>query len=119
MDTSNIKYKITVSEPWDFSSSMGENVIIGRIVRKVTNRSLIFKSDTELLFGEYKGDLFLLRARYYDALIKEDGFYHGTVNGGMVISEIGLFEGADEVSIEACCKFVLIGHLEPFVKLVI
>ena len=101
------KYKITISEPWDFESPAGLNLIVGIIVRVLSSTYVIFKSDHVLKFGENEGQLFLLKTRYEGQNLED---LKGTVGGALVL--INDYEKQDEKKLEENSEYVIIGALE-------
>lgn len=103
------KYRIVVSEPWDFSSEDGENLIIGKIIKYVNAHCIFFKSDHLLNFGKVSGNILRLTPRF-----KGDNFLDlnkkNYVNGGLFNQQ--------ELSSSCMCDsdenftFVLIGSIE-------
>lgn len=104
----NYKQKLLVSEPWDFKSQSGCNMLIGRVVEKVDSYNLIFESDELVCSGEFQGKLMVLSTRYTDdSFISEP--YAATVNGGLLLDIDYENKSSDEL--KKNCKFILIGAL--------
>ncbi len=101
------KYKIIVSEPWDFESPAGINLIIGVIVKVLSSTCLIFKSDHLLKFEEGEGELLVLKSRYEG---QELDNLKGTVGGALVLTND--YENQSEEELEKNSKYVIIGALE-------
>jgi hypothetical protein len=104
------KYRITVSDPWDFEGPSGENVIVGEIVRILSSICVIFKSDTLLNFDGRSGKLLILKSRYAGQNLAKENGYEGTVGGAFLLTE--KYEDFDEKELEDNSKYVLIGRLE-------
>ena len=58
-----MKYEIIVSEPWDFTNGSNENTISGRIVKRIDENSIIFKSDDYIELKNHKGKFLFLSPR--------------------------------------------------------
>ena len=106
----NARYRITVSDPWDFVSESGKNFIVGEIVKAFSSICVIFKSDNLLHFDGHSGKLLVLKTRYKDQKIIKENHYEGTVGGALLLTET--YEGFDEKKLEDNSKYVLIGRLE-------
>ncbi len=105
-----LKYKISVSEPWDFEGSTGENVIVGEIVKVLSSKCILFQSDALLKFNDYSGKTFILKSRYENQNLFNEDDYSGTVNGALLLVEE--FDQLSEEELEGSSKYVLIGKLE-------
>ncbi len=103
------KYKIVVSEPWDFESPSGNNTIIGKILKKVSSFSVVFLSESILKFNNCSGQLLILKTRYEKQLLTETNGYEGTVAGAILLTDD--YEDKDEAYFEANSKYVFIGSL--------
>ena len=104
------KYKITVSEPWDYDGPDGPNLINGVVIKELSPSCLIFKSDKELKFNENSGVILLLKSRYENKILSIKENYQGIVSAGLILSE-DLNQTID--SLEMQSKYVLIGQLDP------
>ncbi len=102
------KYKITVSEPWNYDGPDGPNIIYGTILRQVDRYSLIFKSDNELKFDGNKGKYLILECRSTDDLLQENLNYYATINGALILNS----PNTPFDSLKNNSKFVLIGRIE-------
>ena len=101
---------IIVSEPWDFTSSDGENRIAGRLIDVINSRCIVFESNYILNFDKKgSGRILILSPRFkdedFDDLEKKDI----TVNGGLLLVEYK--EGSSMEELKSKCAFVLIGSL--------
>jgi hypothetical protein len=101
------KYKIIISEPWDFEGPAGLNLIVGIIVRVLSSTCVIFKSDHLLRIGENEGQVFLLKARYEGQNLED---LKGTVGGALILTNN--YEEQDEKKLEENSEYVIIGALE-------
>lgn len=104
------KYKIVVSEPWDFVGENGTNVIYGHIFEIVSSQALLFQLDHLITYGSYKSDILLLKPRYEKQVFDDKEKLEGTVSGALVPSK-NATANKDE-SFETNCKFILIGALK-------
>lgn len=104
------KYKIIVSEPWDFKSPNGDNIITGTIAEVLSSTLVIFKSDYLLNFDGNTGHLLILKPRYEKQILSQENNYEGTVGGGLLLIED--YDGKDEKYLEANSKYVIIGSLK-------
>jgi hypothetical protein len=105
-----IKYVISVAEPWDFESPDGQNVIKGTILSKKSNQCLIFKSNHYLQFNDIKGNILILTPRYYGCDFSN--FQNDTIafNGSILLREYD--EQLSENSLQENAKFVIIGAIK-------
>jgi len=98
-----------VSEPWDYESIQGENIIIGYIIKIISDQCLVFQSSSLLEFGDVTGNKLVLFPRF-----KEDKFHENlnsvSVNGGLLL--IDSIDYLNETSLEQNSKFVIIGTIE-------
>lgn len=106
----NTRYCISVSEPWDFESQDGENIIKGHIVSMKSDHCIVFKCDHYLKFAAIAGYILVLTPRY-----KENDFSDLTqdsvvVNGGIFIGEYD--EKLNEKELERNIKFAIIGSIK-------
>ena len=103
------KYFITVSEPWDFESSDGQNIIRGNILSIKNNQCIVFKSNNDLQFNDVKGNILILFPRHYG--YDFSNFYNEIIafNGGLLLTEYD--ENLSEKELEENSKFVIIGSI--------
>lgn len=106
----NSKYKLTVSDPWDFEGPSGKNFIVGEIVKILSSICVIFKSESLLSFDGHSGKLLILKSRYDDQHLTQENNYEGTVGGALLLTE--KYKDFDEKELENNSKYVLIGKLE-------
>lgn len=104
------KYKITVSDPWDFNGPAGPNLIMGEIIKVLSSQAIIFRSDHLLDFNGQSSDLLILKSRYKDQSLVEGKTYKGTVGAGLLLLKD--YEDRDERFLEENSEYVLIGSLE-------
>ena len=105
------KCYISVSEPWDFNSPDGENIIKGVILKIISTTCLVFRANYLLDFDGVKGDKFILSPRYlgsnfYDL---DNGLKLVTVNGALLMKEYD--DSLDEEKLKDNSKFVIIGSI--------
>lgn len=106
-----MKCRIIISEPWDFKSVDGNNILDGDIIRKYDSGDYLFKSTSEVEINSFKGQYFYLSRRFKND-IKElfDKENPITVNGGILTDELCLWDDAQ--SVETKARFAFIGHFE-------
>jgi hypothetical protein len=104
------KYKILVSEPWNYKGTAGDNLIVGKVIKVLSPIGVIFKSDHLQNFDGTTGTLLLLKARYEKQVLNIEHNYVGTVGGGLIL--IDDYKAKDEKYLEANSKYVLIGSLD-------
>jgi hypothetical protein len=103
------KYKLTISEPWDWQDATGSNTVTGEVLHHISQRRIIFKTTSVLEFGTFKGQNFLLTTRYAgDNFSKEN--YEFTVGGALLL--IDDFENKSEDFLEQNSKYLFIGSLK-------
>lgn len=106
------KYRIVVSEPWDFQSKDGKNLIVGEIIERINDHCILFKSNSLLNFGETSSNILKLTPRFKgDDLLNlneevdvNGGLFKGQDPSGNTINTIG---NSDENF-----TFVLIGSIK-------
>lgn len=102
-------YYILVSEPWDYESPDGPNLITGTILDKKSNKCLIFKSNCYLQFDEVNGDVLVLTPRHsgYDFSTLSDEII--AFNGSVLLKNYDVKMNENELMKNS--KFVIIGSL--------
>ena len=105
----NKNYYISVSEPWDFESKDGENIIKGNIVNIKSNQCLIFKSKYDLEFGEIKGDVLIFFPRHIGIDLSDLEDKRLVLNGGLLRKKYD--EKMSEDELKENSKFVIIGSI--------
>ncbi|MCL4642056.1 MAG: hypothetical protein M5Z89_23835 [Olivibacter sp.] len=80
------RYKITISEPWDFEGQFGNNVITGVIIKVLTPCMILFKSDYMLNFNGIRGQLLILKPKYEKQFFSKETGCEGTVGGAIFLS---------------------------------
>lgn len=113
------KCSILISEPWDFDSPDGGNVIKGKIIKVISVESLIFKSDYELSFENYTGNLFILHPRhkgcdFYELSNKIIKSRLVSINGGLIIEknvDVSELSGYDKNTLDKISIFAFIGSI--------
>lgn len=105
-----MKYTITVSEPWDFASSDGINIIKGTIIHLVNDKCIIFRSDKSQQFEQGKGRLFVLFPRVQDYTFSEiEKNKSIDINGGLLNSRFN-YKNTEEELVKNS-TFVIIGSI--------
>ena len=104
------KYKLIISEPWDFIGPDGNNVILGKITKEITPYCAIFESTSPIELDNIKSSRFVLFTRYQGDQI-EDARRKGVsyVNIGILLSEGIEFS---PMNLEKNSKFAFIGSIE-------
>ncbi|MGZ3753266.1 MAG: hypothetical protein ACXVP0_07440 [Bacteroidia bacterium] len=106
------KYKITVSEPWDFEGPAGKNLIVGSVIKSVSDEILVFKSDHVLHFNELTGNILILQSRYEKHPLKNKSGYNGTAGGSLFLLDWNSNQQSSKDFLEKNSKYVIIGSLE-------
>ncbi|PZO30362.1 MAG: hypothetical protein DCF13_03545 [Flavobacteriaceae bacterium] len=106
----NKDYDILVSEPWDFVSLDGKNLIKGEIINIVSESCVIYRANHKLQFENIEGNILILSPRH-----REDNFENLideklTFNCGLLKSNIELTENEDVLKTNS--KFVLIASFK-------
>ncbi len=102
-------HTITVSEPWNFASPDGKNIIKGIILSVIDRNLLVFKANHILNFDGLKGDVFLLSPRLKTGSFDDIESKEIDINGGLFLYD---YYGLDQANLqEENCKFVLIGAI--------
>ena len=103
-------YRLIVSEPWNFCSRQGDNVIVGEVLRKLDNRHLLFKTDEVVSFKNQVGRHLLLSSRFEEQEFFNEP-YQGTVNGQLLTHSPSEVETLDDILFNS--SFAIIGNLNP------
>ena len=106
----NKDYDILVSEPWDFESPDGKNLIKGEIINIVSESCVIYRANHKLQFENIEGNILILSPRH-----REDNFENLideklTFNCVLLKSNIELTE--NENVLKTNSKFVLIASFK-------
>lgn len=103
------KYFIKVSDPWNFESLDGENIIRGNIISQRSNQCIVFKSNHCVQVDETKGYILILTPRHYgyDLNKLQDGIV--VFNASILLKEYN--EHLSEDELKKYSKFVIIGSL--------
>lgn len=107
--STNSRYRIIVSEPWDFVGPAGNNLIEGIVLKVLSTRCIVFCSDDPLTFAGMQCRILILSSRYEDFGIDIDKEAL-TVNGGCLT--VAFDETLSEEGLKARSRFVIIGRLE-------
>ena len=100
--------RLTVSEPWDFKSSHGDNFVRGKVVRLIDPENLIFESEEPISVAGKTGRVLILSTRYENESFEQEP-YSNTVNGGIL--QDGDYQDGSAKSLKEKASFVLIGSL--------
>jgi len=65
-----MEYIISVSEPWDFESPDGQNIIKGKL-NIISEKSAIFKANYEIELEQIKSNILIIRPRYENESFKQ------------------------------------------------
>jgi len=103
------KYFITVSEPWDFESSDGQNIIKGSILSIKSTQCIVFRSNSYLQFDDVKGNILILTPRHYGYDFSNFQNEIIAFNGGILLREYN--EELSENELRENTKFVIIGSI--------
>lgn len=100
--------QLTVSEPWDFKSSSGVNVLEGKVISQIDEKNLIFETTESVELQGVKGALWVLSLRYQgDSFDKPDKTK--TVGGGILLTKD--FSNHTAKELQKMSKFVVVGSL--------
>ena len=81
------KYRIVVSEPWNYTNDAGENCITGTILRLINTRCIVFQADEVLYFGpNIEGKTLILSSRF-ELPERNKIKLPVTVNGGLLMTD--------------------------------
>lgn len=105
-------YRIVVSEPWNFTSKSGDNLITGKVLKLLSKNSLIFITDYLLEFGDISGRVLILSPRYDNEIFDENEGLENTVAGGIVLCDN--YQVINEAEIIKNSRYVLTGRLERY-----
>lgn len=107
-----LECKIIVSEPWDFESVDGENIINGSIVNNLNNICLVFKTNNTISIDNLSGEYLILFPRSKESFANL-GFENGiSINAGLLQVEYNKDMNTDYLKDNS--KFVLIGSLYAY-----
>jgi hypothetical protein len=107
-----LKYEISVGEPWDFEGPDGPNIIKGKIIDIVSRHCAIFKADKLIEFEGYKNMIIVLFARYdnEDLTMLEKG-ERKVINGGLLLTNYDT-NAHNEEELMQHSKFFIIGSIK-------
>ena len=98
-----------MEKPWNFRGPDGSNLILGKVIKEISNTCIVFEADREIEFKENKGRKLLLSTRYEGETLKVEGGYGGVITGGFLQTDD--FNKSCG-SLEAESIYVLIGSIE-------
>lgn len=101
--------KLTVSEPWDFVGPGGGNELNGKVIRRLDEKMLLFKTDNEVSVDGLVGQYWVLSARYVNQHFDLEPF-SGTVNGSILTYRPS--EEDNALDLKKRAVFVVIGNLD-------
>ncbi len=105
--------KLLVGEPWNFEGPSGPNEILGRVLKQLDPKSLLFKSDEEITIDGRTSCYWLLTTRYQGQVFRSEPYdtdpYRGTVNATILPSRLP--EDDDVGKLQASGKFVIVADL--------
>jgi hypothetical protein len=104
------EYSIIVSEPWNFESPDGQNIIKGSILNIKSNQCIVFKSNYYLQFDEIKGNILILTSRHYGVDFSNFNDERLAFNGSVLLIEYN--EQLNENELLKNTKFVIIGSVK-------
>jgi hypothetical protein len=101
--------KLTVSEPWDFVGPNGGNELPGIILKRLDQKTLLFKTDNEVTLKGSTSRYWLLSSRYENQFFNEEP-YQGTVNGALLPSLPSEYDSLSKL--RQSSVFAVIGSLQ-------
>ena len=101
--------KLRVSEPWDFETLQGGNMLEGRILKRLDSKMLIFEATEATSLKGLTSRYWLLSARYEKQTFEVEP-YHGTVNGALLPTLPA--EDDNLMTIQKGSVFAIIGSLQ-------
>ncbi|MDR2653254.1 MAG: hypothetical protein LBC68_13275 [Prevotellaceae bacterium] len=109
------KYKIIISEPWNFQNKKGENIIEGEILHVIPPSLIVFKSNETIELENKVGDILILKPRYVNNVLelRKDKTYSGTVGIGLYL--LNEYEKRDAYFLEENSIYILIGSLHKII----
>ena len=107
-------YYISVGEPWDFKSQDGPNIIKGNILKALSNRCVLFRTNFYLDIENIKSNILVLspRNREIDFNNLDQGFV--SINAGLLFPEFSI--ESNEKELKQNSKFIIIGSLSKINK---
>jgi hypothetical protein len=109
------KYKIIISEPWDFKNKKGENIIEGEILNIIPPTLIILKSNEMIELENKVGNILILKPRYVNNVLelRKGRVYSGTVGIGLYL--LNNYEKQDVCFLEENSTYILIGSLHKII----
>lgn len=104
------RHRIIVSEPWDFHNSHGHNEIFGEIIKRIDDRNLIMKTDVPININNANSDILILSLRYQGDIFNDNEPFHGTINGGLLLSKN--YKNKTALKLQEESTFLIIGELK-------
>jgi len=103
------KYSILVSEPWDFESPDGQNIVRGNILSVKSNQCLVFKANHYLKFDSIESNILILSPRHYGIDFSNLNDKRLTFNGSLLFKDYD--ESLSEKELQENTRFVIIGSI--------
>ena len=94
-------YEILVAEPWDYESRDGKNSIKGEIIKIVSGKCAVFKSNFLLEFNKLESHYLILTPR-----MKDGDFYSENITSTII-------NGALLPEIEPCPRIIILAPSAP------
>lgn len=101
-----LHYEITVSEPWDYTNTNGENIISGTVTDIVEDSCLIFVSNAPVILRKATGTTFVLFPRHRD----DPRLFASVFNLGLLHTDYA--KGMSLSFLKDNSEFVIIGSIQ-------
>lgn len=102
--------KIIISEPWNFESIDGKNIIRGKVIDNLNDTCLVFEANYDVFFENYSiGRIFILYSRSNNPFTDISHKNGIQVNGGLLLVDYDSNKDSDYLKSNS--KFVFIGTL--------
>jgi len=103
-------YVIIVSEPWDYHSPEGDNLIKGNVLKRFNRSTLLFEAEGRFTHKETAGTHFLISTRFNEDEFGKEPF-DAVVNVELLQHAPSGKERLEEL--RKISEFVIIGRLKP------
>ena len=103
-------YEILVAEPWDYESRDGKNSIKGEIIKIVSGKCAVFKSNFLLEFNKLESHYLILTPRMKDGDFYSENITSTIINGALLMQNFSLNYIEEQFLMNS--KFVLIGDIK-------
>lgn len=102
--------KIIISEPWNFESIDGKNIIRGKVIDNLNDTCLVFEANYDVSFDDYlTGRIFILYSRSNNPFIDISHKNEIQVNVGLLL--VNYESDTCFAYLKSNSKFVFIGTL--------